>query len=296
METSGRSKHIFGLILAACLAVLSVAGWIVVSDKSTGHTQLVANFGEIKRIDEILTSSALMATATGDPVYKLRYDAHVDELDHLINQTMALFDQPSVRDLMAQVETANKTLVSIEVRALGAAQDGPNSAAYKLLTSADYHSNKRIYSQGIERTFVELRRIAEEQMFLTRFALVGILIAFALSLIVASRLIWRSQIEAIERANQSNQVHMMSAMIRTFMDVQNNLLNNMVYFRTKAAHNLPFDDQEVTLIDREIDLAKEKLAEIAKTDLAQTRDLGGIVVMVKDAPQQCSTPEYANAA
>lgn len=81
------------------------------------------------------------------------------------------------------------------------------------------------------------------------------------------------------------------------MDLQNNLLNNMVYFRTKAAHNLAFDQEEVSLIDREIKSSKENLAAITETEFAETRDLGGVVVVTTpDEPGHFHDPANANAA
>ena len=148
----------------------------------------------------------------------------------------------------------------------------------------------------VDQIFAEICSIVDRQIMLMRLAFVGAVLAFLLTGLLALRLMSNARVESQARKSQDDQVRIMTAMIRTFMDVQNNLLNNMVYFRTKATYNLPFDDQEVSLIDREIDLAKEKLAEIAESDFAQTRDLGGIVVMVKDAPGQCDTPEYANVA
>ncbi len=296
MDIRGQSKNFLGLALAASLAVLSIFGWFIVSDRSAVQKQLVTNYGEIKRIDEVLTSSALMMTATGDALYQHRYDTHIDHLDQLITETIVLSDQSTARDLMVQFGRANNRLGTIEINALLASQGVPSPSAYASLLAADYIQDKKRYVARIDQTFADLCGIVDREIVWMRLAFVGSVLAFLFSGLLALRLMWSAKYENQARKSQDDQVQMMSAMIRTFMDVQNNLLNNMVYFRTKAAHNLPFDDQEVTLIDREIDLAKEKLAEIAKTDFAQTRDLGGIVVMVKDAPGQCTTPEYANVA
>jgi len=296
MERRGQSRHFVGLALAACLAVMSAVGWFYVSDRSAVQKQLVTNYGEMKRIDEVLTSSALLMTATGDPIHLLRYDTHLDKLDRLIAETIALSDRPNTHELLTQTSRANNTIGAIEARALDETREGPNPAAHSSLLTDEYRQNKSQYVAGIEQTFAELCGIVDRQIALMRLAFIGSVLAFLFAGLLALRLMSNAKIELQARKAQDQQVHMMSALIRTFMDVQNNLLNNMVYFRTKAAHNLPFDDQEVSLIDREIDLAKEKLAEMAKTEFAQTRDLGGIVVMVKDTPGQCKTPEYANVA
>lgn len=164
------------------------------------------------------------------------------------------------------------------------------------LLTTEYLQGKAQHIAQIDQIFDVICGVVDRHIVLMRLAFIGAALAFLLTGLLVLRLISDAKIASLSRKSQDDQVHMMSAMIRTFMDVQNNLLNNMVYFRTKAAYNLPFDEEEVSLIDREIDLAKEKLAEIAETEFAQTRDLGGIVVMVKDVPGHCETPEYANVA
>lgn len=296
MSVRNQSRNFLGLAVAAFLAALSVAGWFSVSDKNAVQKQLVTNYGEIKRIDEVLTGSALLATATGDAVYQRRYDTHVAELGRVISETIVVSDQPNARALFAQINRSENLLGAFEAKALQAARQASSSNAHAPLLSAEYLHAKAGYVAEVDQIFAEICSIVDRQIMLMRLAFVGAVLAFLLTGLLALRLMSNARVESQARKSQDDQVRIMTAMIRTFMDVQNNLLNNMVYFRTKATYNLPFDDQEVSLIDREIDLAKEKLAEIAESDFAQTRDLGGIVVMVKDAPGQCDTPEYANVA
>ena len=63
------------------------------------------------------------------------------------------------------------------------------------------------------------------------------------------------------------------------MDAQNNLLNNLVYFRTCAESEGKVTSANATQIDCAIRETQARLIEIAEADLSETRDLGGIRVL-----------------
>lgn len=63
------------------------------------------------------------------------------------------------------------------------------------------------------------------------------------------------------------------------MDVQNNFLNNMVYFQTRAAIDGEVTPADLSQIDCAIRETQAKLIEIADAGLTDTRDLGGIKVL-----------------
>jgi len=65
------------------------------------------------------------------------------------------------------------------------------------------------------------------------------------------------------------------------MDTQNNLLNNIVYFRFCAETGKPINPTDL----QQIDCAEARLVEIAEAELQDTRDLGGIRVF---APSKAS--------
>ena len=273
------SVRIAGFSLAIGLVLISVFVWIVANHEEAEQGRLVTNIGEIQRIDEILSSSALLATATGDPAYETRYLTHVGMLDQLLGETMEHFSNDQARAMLERTEAANHILVSIEKKALADTAGKPNPAAYASLRTPEYLANKRIYRDGSIKAFLEMQKVSKQTIERVHFVLMGLALALVVMTAILSRLMWKSQIDMSFREQQAAQVEMMRAMIRTFMDVQNNLLNNMVYFRTKAAHNLPFDDDEIDLIDGEIDSAKQKLADIADSEIPEVRDLGGLYVL-----------------
>lgn len=89
---------------------------------------------------------------------------------------------------------------------------------------------------------------------------------------LASLMFWR--VERRRIAEKTRRTVMASV-----MDSQNNLMNNMVYFRMKAesAGGLPAD--ELAEIDKAVMTARDRLVEIAQADLDTARDLGGIRVL-----------------
>lgn len=282
----GPKKFTFAVITmlaALMLALLFVIVWAEMSARASARSALLINIGEIKRIDEVLTNSAMLATVTGESMHRERYYDHVTLLDDLFVETMALFDSERARETLENTQAANHTLVAIETEALNGMNTGPNPDGYSSLRSSMYLKNKHYYLAGVENTFAILRELAEKQTRFMRIFMVCLSVALVVSFGFLFRLLLKTRLSHAEHAHQQALVVAMQSTINSFMDIQNNLLNNMIFFRTKATHNLPFDAEEIKLIDTEIDNAKIRLAHIARTGIGTTRDLGGIVVCADEA-------------
>jgi len=63
------------------------------------------------------------------------------------------------------------------------------------------------------------------------------------------------------------------------MDAQNNLLNNIVWLRTRAETGKPLDPAELQQIDCAVRETQARLREIAVSELHDTRDMNGIRVL-----------------
>lgn len=266
--------------IAATLAMLMLAGavWVQMQTRLGENETLNANIAEMARIDEILTTSALLATATGDPAYRDRYYDHVTDLDALLAESMDLFGSERADDMLQKTNTANIWLVETEERALEAMRDGPDPLAYRSLRSEEYTRHKSAYAQGLEAAIRELETLATARIARMKQALIALGVVLALVVAILIRIVFRARFEHRELERRQEQVVTMRGMIRTFMDLHNNLLNNMVYFRTKVAHDLSFDADDIRMIDAEIERSKEKLSELVGTGIVTTRDLGGIVI------------------
>ena len=98
---------------------------------------------------------------------------------------------------------------------------------------------------------------------------------FILATIIAAPAIWALwRWERRRVAERTRQTVMASV-----MDAQNNLLNNLVYFRTRAETGGKIPEAELTQIDCAIRETQARLIEIAEAELDDTRDLGKIRVL-----------------
>ena len=168
-----------GFMLAVAMVFLSVFVWVVESHHEAEQSRLATNIGEIKRIDEVLTSSALLAAATGEAAYEARYNAHVGELERILSETLEQFSTDEARAMLRQTEAANKVLVDLETRALAELDGTPNPAAFALLNSAEYLENKQIYANGTDRAFAEMRIVNAETIERIHYLLLGLAAAVA---------------------------------------------------------------------------------------------------------------------
>ena len=103
-------------ILAFTAGALLWLGWQfwalhVEAERIHSHDfPLVVLAGEIVHLDEVLTMSARMAAATGNPSWEARYQQHVTRLDEAIKDCSKL-DPQVVGAFVAQTDLANQELV-----------------------------------------------------------------------------------------------------------------------------------------------------------------------------------------
>src|SRR6185436_581889 len=86
-------------IATALISTMLLLGWLVWSSVSAQQSAITAMgrgiqtaqvSGTIRRLDEVLTMSAMMAAATGDKKWSERYDAAAPELDAAISDALKL--------------------------------------------------------------------------------------------------------------------------------------------------------------------------------------------------------------
>lgn len=106
--------------------------------------------GKIEYLDEVLTSSALMAAETGAIEWKQRYDDNVIKLDVAIKRINEIAPDKLVEDLNQNTRDENDILVALETEAFASIAIGNQAEARNILTSNRYLINKQKYSHGIE--------------------------------------------------------------------------------------------------------------------------------------------------
>ncbi len=164
------------LLTLAIFAVETWVGWTTyAAARSLATTELRLRdlAGTIMRLDEVLTMSARMSAATGDPKWEERYSSHEDALDQAIKESLRLAPEAYMGAWAAETDDANARLVDMEKRSFALVRSGDRDAAAVLLFSAEYEAQKRIYAAGMTKTVSaierrsagELRRLARRAVF-----------------------------------------------------------------------------------------------------------------------------------
>jgi methyl-accepting chemotaxis protein len=106
--------------------------------------------GRIVYLDEVLTMSARMASATGNLQWERRYQTYEPQLEEAIAKASELVPSAYAGAEVAKTEAANRQLVEMEQRALTLIENNQQQKAQQLLTSEAYQRQKQKYSQGME--------------------------------------------------------------------------------------------------------------------------------------------------
>jgi signal transduction histidine kinase len=183
-------------LLAISISLFAGQGFYVLYwfDRYNRSTQdamaFESNRVEIARLDEVLTMSARVHAATGEPVWQDRYREHVDLLSAVLEETIALAGNESARTAIALVADANDRLVTIEEQAFDLVARESLAEAFALLTSADYETQKDHYQTGLEEALIISQASIRMTVDYHHSALILGVIGMFLSLLVLTEL-WR---------------------------------------------------------------------------------------------------------
>lgn len=171
------------LLVAACLAWSSYRSYRLMADVHDIQKPLQELSGRIKYLDEVLTSSALLAAATADRAWEERYRAHDPQLEATLKSAVQL--APDAAQPLADVDAANTDLVAMENDAFERIRRGQSAEAVQLLTGTKYRTLKQKYADSL-RSFtdhLESRQVAmlaqaraETQVFVTLAAIAAAVI------------------------------------------------------------------------------------------------------------------------
>ena len=190
LAPAARSRYKWLVVFAAGLTLVYIGAtvWMaLVAYRDFGaslsplsrFTEASAVIGEL---DEAMTMSARMAAATGDHQWEDRYRQLEPKLDAAIQQARTDAPGAFAGDGARQADEANRALVAIEHRALELTRLGQRSAASALLSSADYHSAKATYADGLRRIRSALGASSSVQLTSLRLHVKWSLVAAAAAL------------------------------------------------------------------------------------------------------------------
>jgi predicted Ser/Thr protein kinase len=135
------------LLVAVCLAWSSYRTSQLMADVHDVQRPLQELSGRIRYLDEVLTSSALLASSTGDTQWQNRYDTHVAQLDAALQEAVRL--APGAEQPLAKVDTANAELVAMETTAFETIRKGHAPEAWELLNGTEYRAAKDRYGDAL---------------------------------------------------------------------------------------------------------------------------------------------------
>lgn len=189
--------------------------------------------GEILLMDEVLTMSAKMASATGEALWEERYRRSEPLLENAIDQIRRLSQDREVSKALGQSEAANLVLVNLENRSFDLVRRGDRAGARAILGSDRYRSQKAIYEQGMRALSDRLRQLArrslasERRRMMEKSALSVAIIAWisaAWFLALRTTRLWRhaatlavADREGAARSLASSEAHL-STVLRTCAD------------------------------------------------------------------------------
>jgi len=113
--------------------------------------------GRIIHFDEVLTMSANMAAATGDPQWEKRYREVEPQLDVAIKSLKKLVPETFDSAAAIQTDEANIKLVEMENQVFELVGQGRLDEAQAILSGDDYCEQKALYSDGMERIGADLK-------------------------------------------------------------------------------------------------------------------------------------------
>lgn len=146
------------------------------------HVGLERLRGKILLLDEVLTMSARMAAATGDASWRARYEEAEPELAQALADALALAPDAFTVEGVRATDTANRTLVAMELAAFRQVERGNLDDARAILGGESYASMKAAYRTGVERVVdtidAHLRRQRERvgRQYLVLLALSGLVV------------------------------------------------------------------------------------------------------------------------
>ena len=120
---------------------------------------------EIVHLDEVLTMSARMAAASGNPDWETRYRRFEPQLDQFIKDALRLDPDASGDGAAVKTDAANAALVAMEHRASTWCGRGKKQEAQRLLSNGEYEAQKKIYAAGMtefNRTSDADKRLGEQ--------------------------------------------------------------------------------------------------------------------------------------
>jgi PAS domain S-box-containing protein len=171
-QSSPSSGPIKALALALGFTTLALGGlsWNAltsikqVEDMKRRDLRIDSLRGQIVHLDEVLTMSARMAAATGDPRWEARYRVFDPQLGRAIEDALSLAPETGSTDAVARTQAANTELVRMENKAFELVRQKRLEEARATLFSEEYDRLKAVYADGMRALEAALEHAVQRAM------------------------------------------------------------------------------------------------------------------------------------
>jgi PAS domain S-box-containing protein len=143
--------------------------------------------GRIIHLDEVLTMSARMAAATGDPSWEARYREFEPQLDDALKESRRI-DPEIMGEFTGETDAANRELVAMENQAFEQVRRNELRTAAAVLSSPAYERQKQLYAEGMGKLTATVdaqtraaMRTEQRRLLVVFTALAGVLTVLTLS-------------------------------------------------------------------------------------------------------------------
>ena len=162
----------------------------------TTATRLTRLEGQIMRLDEILTMSARMAAATGDPQWEQRYHDYDEQLDTAVADVAAIAPD-EFRDIADRTQATDAALDAKEIQALVLSREGKRAEAAAVFDAA-YEQLKQRRERNMADLLAGISRAIAERLDDHRSSVIATVIASAAALVFLV-LLWLHMLSLIRR-------------------------------------------------------------------------------------------------
>ncbi len=150
------TRLFFAVMVVTLLLLVFVAAQVWTAHKAgrksaARHLQMESLTNRVIYLDEVLTMSARLGSATGEKQWEDRYRSFEPKLDAAIAQLIEVAPDAFKGQDSAAVDAANAKLVEMENEAFTFVREGNPEKACDVLCSAEYIKNKKIYANDMSR-------------------------------------------------------------------------------------------------------------------------------------------------
>ncbi|MFA5971857.1 MAG: PAS domain S-box protein [Lentimicrobiaceae bacterium] len=151
---------------AFVLMLVGIHTYNVMEDvlENSEHSQKVRSHVEnIRFLDEVLTSSTMLAASTGNAQWEKRYRQFEIKLDSAINELIRINSHHVTQLSQNMLDSTNVRLKAMEQRVFELVHLERRSEAYEMITGSEYTRQKKIYSEVLS-TFIKLHDGETDQL------------------------------------------------------------------------------------------------------------------------------------